>query len=138
VAFARGRDDTVEEENEVRDESGGRDDPVIREHLANERTLLSWVRTGVGLISIGLVVERAGALTDVAPAKVASTSASEFFGLALALLGVLTLVIGTVQFLRTRERISSGGFVPSAAAYLVVVAGSLAFAGAFIVYVLFA
>ena len=138
AAFARRRDKALGEVNEVRDDSGGRDDDtVIREHLANERTLLSWVRTGVGLISIGLVVERAGALVD-APVRVASTSASELFGLALALLGVLTLVIGTVQFLRTRQRISSGEFVPSAAAYLIIVAGSLAFAGAFIVYVLFA
>ena len=110
----------------------------IREHLANERTLLSWVRTGVGLISIGLVVERAGALATTAGVSVGSSNASELFGLALALLGVLTLVIGTVQFMRTRRRISEGVFVPSAAAYLIVVAGSLAFAGAFIVYVIFA
>ncbi len=113
-------------------------DTEIREHLANERTLLSWVRTGVGLISIGLVVERAGALAVSARVSVGSTNASELFGLALALLGVLTLVIGTAQFLRTRRRISEGVFVTSAAAYLVIVAGSLAFAGAFIVYVLFA
>lgn len=127
------------EEKGQREEPGGRDDDtVIREHLANERTLLSWVRTGVGLISIGLVVERAGALVDAAPARVASTSASELFGLALALLGVLTLVIGTVQFLRTRRRISAGEFVPAAAAYLIIVAGSLALAGAFVFYVLFA
>jgi putative membrane protein len=107
----------------------------IREHLANERTLLSWVRTGVSLISIGLVVERAGALVD-ASMKVSSTSASELFGLALALLGALTLVIGTTQFLNNRRRISTGEFVPSAAAYLIIVAGSLAFAGAFVIYVL--
>ena len=107
----------------------------IREHLANERTLLSWVRTGVSLISIGLVVERAGALVD-ASMKVASTSASDLFGLALALLGALTLVIGTTQFLNNRRRISTGEFVPSAAAYLIIVAGSLAFAGAFVIYVL--
>jgi putative membrane protein len=107
----------------------------IREHLANERTLLSWVRTGVSLISIGLVVERAGALVD-ASMKVGSTSASELFGLALALLGALTLVLGTTQFLNNRRRISSGEFVPSAAAYLVIVAGSLALATVFIIYVL--
>ena len=107
----------------------------IREHLANERTLLSWVRTGVSLISIGLVVERAGALVD-ASMKVGSTSASELFGLALALLGALTLVLGTTQFLNNRRRISTGEFVPSAAAYLVIVAGSLTFAGAFVIYVL--
>jgi putative membrane protein len=107
----------------------------IREHLANERTLLSWVRTGISLISIGLVVERAGALVDTSM-KVGSTSASELFGLALALLGTLTLIIGTNQFLGNRRRISTGEFVPSAAAYLIIVAGSLVFAGTFIIYVL--
>ncbi len=137
--FARRRDGAVGEEKGHWVESGRRDDDtVIREHLANERTLLSWVRTGVGPISIGLVVERAGALVDAAPGKVASTSASELFGLALALLGVLTLVMGAVQFMHTRRRISVGEFVPSAAAYLVIVAGSLTFASVFIVYVLFA
>lgn len=115
-------------------EQGGTE---IREHLANERTLLSWVRTGVSLISIGLVVERAGALADAARMNVGSTGSSELFGLALALLGALTLVIGTVQFLSNRRRISSGEFEPSVAAYLIIVAGSLAFAGAFVVYVLF-
>jgi putative membrane protein len=107
----------------------------IREHLANERTLLSWVRTGISLISIGLVVERAGALVD-ASMRVGSTNASELFGLALALLGALTLVIGTIQFLRNRRRISMGAFVPSAAPYLIIVTGSLAFATVFIIYVL--
>ena len=122
-----------EGENEPPEQGG----TEIREHLANERTLLSWVRTGVSLISIGLVVERAGALADAAHMKVGSTSASELFGLALALLGALTLVIGTVQFLRNRRRISTGDFEPSVIAYLIIVAGSLAFAGAFVVYVLF-
>ena len=107
----------------------------IREHLANERTLLSWVRTGISLISIGLVVERAGALVD-ASMRVGSTNASELFGLALALLGALTLVIGTIQFLRNRRRISTGEFVPSAAPYLIIVTGSLALATVFIIYVL--
>jgi putative membrane protein len=107
----------------------------IREHLANERTLLSWVRTGISLISIGLVVERAGALVD-ASMKVGSSSASDLFGLGLALLGALTLIIGTTQFLNNRRRISTGEFVPSAAAYLIIVAGSLTFAGAFVIYVL--
>jgi putative membrane protein len=109
----------------------------IREHLANERTLLSWVRTGVSLISLGLVVERAGALAKAADLQVGSTSGSDFFGLALALLGALTLVLGTAQFLRNRRSISAGNFESSVAVYLIIVAGSLAFAGAFAIYVLF-
>ena len=109
-----------------------------REHLANERTLLSWVRTGVSLISLGLVVERAGALAKAANLQVGSTSGSDFFGLGLALLGALTLVLGTAQFLRNRRSISAGNFESSVAVYLIIVAGSLAFAGAFTIYVLFA
>jgi putative membrane protein len=134
VAPARRRSEPVQPQNERRDppEQGGTE---IREHLANERTLLSWVRTGISLISIGLVVERAGALVD-ASMRVGSTNASELFGLALALLGALTLIIGTTQFLRNRRRISTGEFVPSAAAYLIIVTGSLALATVFIIYVL--
>ena len=109
----------------------------IREHLANERTLLSWVRTGVSLISLGLVVERAGALAKAANLQVGSTSGSEFFGLALALLVALTLILGTLQFLRNRRSISAGDFESSVVGYLIIVAGSLAFAGAFAIYVLF-
>ena len=120
-------------EEESRQSSG---DTEVREHLANERTLLSWVRTGVTLISIGLVVERAGALVAGSSVKVGSLSASALFGISLAALGCLTLILGTVQFLRNRRSISEGSFVPAAAAYVAVVVGGLAFAGAFILYVL--
>jgi len=109
----------------------------VREHLANERTLLSWVRTGVSLISLGLVVERAGALAKAANLQVGSTSGSDFFGLGLAMLGALTLILGTGQFLRNRRSIATGNFESSVTVYLIIVAGSLAFAGAFAIYVLF-
>ncbi len=109
-----------------------------REHLANERTLLSWVRTGISLISLGLVVERAGALAQAANFEIGTTTSSDFFGLALALLGALSLVLGTSQFLRNRRSISSGDFESSVVGYLIIVVGSLAFAGAFVIYVLFA
>ncbi len=108
---------------------GGEGGTEVREHLANERTLLSWVRTGVGLISFGLVVERLGAQGGPA-------GTSGAFGVALALLGCLTLVMGTAQFLRSRRGISTGHFVSAVAAYLIVVAGSLALAGTFMVFVL--
>lgn len=100
---------------------------LVREHLANERTLLAWVRTGVSLISFGLVIERLGA-------EVSSTGFSGIFGIALAVLGCLALIMGTTQFLRSRRGIRN--FVSAAAAYMVVVAGSLALAGTFVVYVL--
>ncbi len=108
---------------------GGTGGTEAREHLANERTLLAWVRTGVGLISFGLVVERIGA-------QVGSTGTSGAFGVALAVLGCLALIMGTVQFLRSRRGIATGNFVPAVAAYMVIVVGSLALAGTFVIYVL--
>ena len=129
----RGREVRVSEEDKGTEQS----QTEVREHLANERTLLSWVRTGVSLISLGLVVERAGALAKAANLQVGSTSGSDFFGLGLALLGALTLVLGTGQFLRNRRSIATGKFESSVTVYLIIVAGSLAFAGAFVIYVLF-
>ena len=83
----------------------------------------------MSLISFGLVIERLGT-------EVGSTDFPRAFGIALAVLGCLALVMGTAQFLRSRRGIRTGNFVSAAAAYLVVVAGSLALAGTFIVYVL--
>ena len=107
----------------------------VREHLANERTLLSWVRTGVGLISLGIVVERAGSFVSASTGN--PDRLSGLLGVALTLLGCLALVLGTAQFLRNRSRISRGEFVPQAAIYLVVVGGGLTLGGCFAAYVLY-
>ena len=91
---------------------GGTGGTEAREHLANER----------------LVVERIGV-------QVGSVGSSGFFGIGLAVLGCLALIMGTAQFLRSRRGIATNNFVPAAAAYMVVVAGSLALAGVFVIYV---
>ena len=48
LALDRRRGEAVGEANGAGGASDGRNDTEIREHLANERTLLSWVRTGAG------------------------------------------------------------------------------------------
>jgi putative membrane protein len=109
-------------------------DVEVREHLANERTLLAWVRTGVGLISVGFVVERAGAFAAGSSGDAAAASTA--FGLALVGLGCLTLIVGSVEFFRNRRMISAGVFQSTAAPYMVVVCGSLLLAAAFALYTL--
>lgn len=113
-------------------------DAEIREHLANERTLLSWVRTGVSLLSVGFVIERAGALAAGAMTTGGQdmASASEFFGLALIALGCLTLILGSVQFFRNRQMITDGVFATKVGPYMMIVGGSLLLAVAFVVYTL--
>ena len=115
--------------------SGDQRATEVREHLANERTLLSWVRTGVGLISLGIVVERAGSFVSAGTGD--TDRLSGLLGVALTLLGCLALVLGTVQFVRNRRRISRGEFVPQAAIYLVVVGGALTLGACFAAYVIY-
>ena len=110
-------------------EGGQGTSTAVREHLANERTLLAWVRTGVSLISFGFVIERLGT-------EVSTSAASGLFGVALAILGIVALIMGTAHYLRSRRGIENGEFVSAASAYLIVVAGSLVLAGAFIIYVI--
>jgi putative membrane protein len=101
-----------------------------RDHLANRRTLLAWVRTGVSLIGFGLVIERFAAETNPNGGSVA-------FGVALAALGCVALAVGMVDFIRTRRDIAAENLTTAASAggYMVVASASLVFAGAFIAYV---
>jgi uncharacterized membrane protein YidH (DUF202 family) len=69
--LAQGSSDRAVSTEEV---SGGTE---AREHIANERTLLAWIRTGVSLISFGLVVQSIGV-------EVGSAGTSGAFGVALA------------------------------------------------------
>lgn len=86
------------------------------------------------MISVGFVVERAGALASGTPGGQQTVLTSEVFGLALVALGCLTLVVGAMQFFRNRRMIIAGVFSAMSTPYMVIVAGSLLLAGTFIVY----
>jgi inner membrane protein YidH len=87
------------------------EDPRVR--LAGERTLLAWIRTGLGLLGFGFVVARFGlflrelAVAGHAPAD-SSTSFSLGIGTALVLLGVGVNLLAAVQHLRFLRRLERG------------------------------
>jgi len=79
-----------------------------RVFFAAERTLLAWVRTGLGLVGMGFVVARFGLfLRLIHPA--ASNPEHPWagpIGIGLAMLGALATIIATIQhrrFCRTLE-----------------------------------
>jgi len=95
--------------------------------MANERTFLAWIRTGASLVSIGLAVTQFEAALGFGG-----------FGVGLVALGCLTLVIGLVHFFSTRRQLDKGEFASSVLGYVIVAAGTLGLAGAFMTYVLLA
>ena len=98
-----------------------------REHLANERTLLAWVRTAIALMGLGFVVARFGLFlrqlaveSGKAIAAGPSTSISGPLGLLLVGVGILAMVLGTVRYFRARSQIERGEFVAEAFAEVTV------------------
>ncbi len=100
---------------------------LARDHLANERTFLAWVRTGVAAVAFGFAIGRfAVAIRQwlqvqgrVAP----SSGLSVWFGTTTMIAGVLLCLAGVVRYRKTREQIDSRNFQP--AGYLIDLVGIL-------------
>lgn len=93
----------------------------VSDHLANQRTFLAWMRTGLATITFGFVVERFGlllrelGLKNASAANATTIHYSAIIGVALVLLGVLTMIIALISFLRIRRSIDQENFRPHAA-----------------------
>jgi len=90
--------------------------PTARDHFANERTLLAWMRTALTVIGLGFIVDRL-ALGDSPGGLEALT------GVALVLLGGALGVGGAYSFLRARRELISGDYRPGLAWDMALVAG---------------
>ncbi|MGB9463471.1 MAG: DUF202 domain-containing protein [Candidatus Acidiferrum sp.] len=90
---------------------------LARNHLANERTFLAWVRTGVAVVVFGFAIGRfAIAIRQWMAMQghvVPTSGLSVWFGTATIIAGVLVCVAGLVRYRRTREQLNSGNFQPA-------------------------
>lgn len=87
----------------------------IPSHLANERTFLAWIRTGLATISIGFVVARfelflreLGLKSE--PIPYSSLHYSMVFGVALSVTGVIAIILALISFLQVRRDINQNTF----------------------------
>jgi putative membrane protein len=88
-----------------------------REHLANERTFLAWVRTGVAVIVFGFAIGRfAIALRQwmqLQSRAAPESGLSVWFGMVAIVAGVVICLAGLIRYRKTREQIDSGNFEPA-------------------------
>lgn len=89
--------------------------PTARDHLANERTLLAWVRTALTVVGLGFVIDR---LAVQGQAGVVETWA----GIALVLFGCVLAVLGGYSYLRVERELNAGTYRPAVALNVLLVA----------------
>jgi putative membrane protein len=91
-------------------------DPVetIRVHQANERTLLAWLRTALGLMGFGFAIARFGlfvrqlASVEHAPEATTAPVGSSWAGVVLVVIGMLVSLAATLRYGRLRRAIERG------------------------------
>ncbi len=88
-----------------------------RDHLANERTFLAWVRTGIATIIFGFAIGRFSIalrefmhLEGSAPATFGATA---WFGVISIVGGVLLLLVGLSRYRKTRVQLDQDAFEPA-------------------------
>jgi putative membrane protein len=90
------------------------------DHAANERTFLAWVRTAIAVMAFGFVIERFDLFLQIAAPQMAGKQLAphnQWFanvaGLAFIVLGVATIVIAGIRFVKTAKDIEIETDVPS-------------------------
>jgi inner membrane protein YidH len=120
-----------------------------RDHLANERTFLAWVRTGVAVVVFGFAIGRFAIAIrqlvqlqgNASQGNVSRTAGlSVWIGTMAIFGGVVLTIAGLLRYRHTRAQLESGrfepaGFIVDLVAILVVLFG-LALAG-YLVYIEF-
>jgi putative membrane protein len=97
-----------------------------RVHMANERTFLSWIRTSVGIMAFGFVVEKFGLFIKqisffisrdpgrtIPIGQTPSPGYSSVFGIVLIGLGALMGVLAFVRYRKVECQIDSDTYQPS-------------------------
>ncbi|MBD1921194.1 DUF202 domain-containing protein [Microcoleus sp. FACHB-831] len=82
----------------------------VREHLANERTYLAWMRTAIALMGFGVVIVR---LRAFQPPLVPRPGNGWMLGLIFSLVGLVTVLLSTWHYFVARRDIDEDTYEPA-------------------------
>ena len=96
-----------------------------RVHMANERTFLSWIRTSIGIMAFGFVIEKFMVPVENHNIEnfhslVKGHNFMAFLGVFLVLLGAASGLLATFRFLRTEKEIIEDTYQPSIIADILI------------------
>jgi putative membrane protein len=88
-----------------------------RDHLANERTFLAWVRTAAAIVIFGFALGRFSIairqLSSFLGHPTRTIGVSVWMGAAAIISGVLLVIAGLIRYRRTRMQLDSDTFQPA-------------------------
>jgi putative membrane protein len=83
----------------------------IRDHLANERTYLSWMRSGISLLGFGVLIVR---IRILRPPLVSHGPGNGWrLGLAFSIVGLLSVALASWHYFAVRDDIENDTYEPS-------------------------
>lgn len=94
----------------------------VTDHLANERTYLAWIRTNLGIMAFGFVVEKFSFFVQqvaiflgkaAEKPSAAIQSYSSVFGISLVALGAILCLFSFFKFKRTERQIKEENYQSS-------------------------
>jgi inner membrane protein YidH len=89
----------------------------VSEHLANERTILAWVRTAIAIVTLGIAINRFSLFlvefARMVPGTRTANTHAEEVGIGLVIVGVLVMLGGIWHYLDVARAIDDGTYQPS-------------------------
>ncbi|MEO7801947.1 MAG: DUF202 domain-containing protein [Ginsengibacter sp.] len=100
---------------------------ITADHLANERTLLAWVRTSIGLMAFGFVVVKFSLfvkqLTLLLGKQfvIQQKGYSAIMGIVLVALGAVSLLLAYIRYKKTEKQINENRYQSSSLLLLLLI-----------------
>jgi len=89
----------------------------VSEHLANERTILAWIRTAIAVMTLGVGINRFSLFlvefSHLVPGKRTENIRAEELGVGLVILGILMMLGAIWHYLDIAKAIDEGTYRPS-------------------------